>query len=86
MIRVFTLGHPDEKIKAFAQEIFSLPKGAYNLPGSRPLFEKLYPLGVRQIIHDGTPDEIQCMDGHLYALRLSLGKNIDEKDLLRITK
>lgn len=84
MIRVFTLGQPDEKIKAFAKDIFALPKGAYNLPSSAPLFEKLYPLGVRQIIHDGNPDEIRCMDGHLYALNLSLGDNIDDKELLII--
>jgi len=85
MIEVFTQGKPDEKIKQFAAEIFKLKPGAYNLPQpNNPLFEKLYKIGVRQIIHDGKPDEIQAMDGYLYALNSAGGKQTDEKDVLRI--
>ena len=67
-----------------------MAKGAYNLSASNSnsshtlLFDQLYSLGVRQIIHDGTPDEIHCLDGYLYATNTAAGKEFEEKDLLRI--
>lgn len=82
MIYVFTLGQPEEKIKEFAQEIFNLGKGAYNL--SAASHPQLYKLGVRQIIHDGNPNEIQCMDGYLYANKVALGEEVDKKEILVI--
>lgn len=88
MIQLFTLSRPDPAIKALAKEIFALPKGAYNLLSSnqqhQSLFDKLYRLGVRQVIHDGNPDLIECLDGYLYAEKLSTGEKIDDKEILRI--
>jgi hypothetical protein len=88
MIQVFTLAKPDSLITAYAAELFNLTKGAYNLPqpGSphRELFDKLYKLGVRQIIHDGKADEIVCMDGYQYATNLLTGDKLPEQDILRI--
>ena len=90
MIKVFTLSDPNPKIKDFASEIFSLGKGAYNLPTrnhpKQKLFDELYKLEVRQIIHDGKSDEIQCVDGYLYAQNLALGQPIKAKDMLVIKK
>lgn len=88
MIQVFTLAKPDHKLTNFKKEIFGLAKGVYNLPTcnhpNQLLFDQLYTLGVRQIIHDGTTDEIECLDGYLYATSLGAGKTIDEKDILRL--
>ena len=89
MIQVFTLDKPNPKIKELAKEIFALPKGAYNLPlahhhPQKELMDKLYKLGARQIIHDGKPDEIQCMDGHHYAVNLVTGEKMPDTDILVI--
>jgi len=89
MIEIYTFSKPDEKIKGYAKEIFSLEKGVYNLPTSdnskKDLFEKLYSLGVRQIIHDGKPNLIRCMDGHLFAELTVAGTDPESSDLLIIS-
>ena len=81
MIRVFTLAKPSEEIKKHAQAIFNLAKGAYNLPtknhSQQRLFDQLYTLGVRQVIHDGKSNEIHCMNGYDYAASAALGKEPD---------
>jgi len=88
VIQLFTLGQPDPAIKDLATDIFALPKGAYNLISNnyqqKELFDRLYLLGVRQVIHDGKADLIECLDGYLYAENLVDGKSADDKDVLRI--
>lgn len=88
MIKIFTIGKPDSRIKNLAGEIFSLPEGAFNLPmDSSPnpaLFEKLYSLGAKQIICDGIPDEITCLDGYLYAQNLMNMADIPAEEVLRL--
>ena len=88
MIWLYTVAKPDPGIRDFAPQIFSLPQGAYNLPvfdhPEQPLFDALYQLGVRQLIHDGSRQEIRCASGYLYAQSAALGKIIPEKEILII--
>ena len=88
MIQIFTLGQPSEKLRDFAAEIFKLPQGDYNLPvknhPQEALFETLYNLGVRQIIHDGKANEIQCLDGFLYAASTVNKEKIPSQNILVI--
>ncbi|MFH1542688.1 MAG: hypothetical protein ABIE84_06320 [bacterium] len=79
MITVFTLGTPNEQIRKFAKEIAALPTGVYNLPADnqpeQSLLDKLYTLGVGQIIHDGTADEIHCQNGYFTPAHAGLTKD-----------
>ena len=85
MIEIYTQSNPDKRIEDYKADIFALKQGAYNLPqASNPLFAKLYEIGVRQIIHDGKPDEIRCMDGYLFATKSAFAQEIPSEDLLII--
>ncbi|PIS28715.1 hypothetical protein COT42_07220 [Candidatus Saganbacteria bacterium CG08_land_8_20_14_0_20_45_16] len=80
MIKVYTKGEPDEQIKQYAGAIFALEKKkrAYNLPlpghPQQDLFEKLFKLGVVQIIHDGKSDKIHCLNGYTQSINVMLGR------------
>jgi len=90
MIEIFTLGKPSEKIKALAQELFALEKGAYNLPTHdhphQALFDQLYKLGVGQIVHDGIADKIVCLNGYKYALDFTYGSQPNDENVLVIER
>ena len=91
MIEVFTLGAPGKILQDFSDEIFLLPKGAYNLPAindpRQKLFDKLYTYGVRQIVvYDEGPEEIRCMDGHLFAEKMGRGQTLSQNEILVISR
>ncbi|OGC21167.1 hypothetical protein A2291_01480 [candidate division WOR-1 bacterium RIFOXYB2_FULL_42_35] len=71
MIEIFTVDNPDKKLKSLTKDIFDLPKGNYDLPthdhSQQKILDQLYQLGVRQIIHDGSKQEIHCLNGFKFA-------------------
>lgn len=90
MIEIFCIGKPHEKIRDFAPDLAKLKQGAYNLPyheknnPNKPLFELLYRLGVRQIIHDGVADVVKAMDGYLYAQSRAVDSPVPKDEILFI--
>jgi hypothetical protein len=92
MIKIYTRGEPDERIKDYAAEIFGLEekRAAYNLPlpshPQKDLFEKLFQLGVVQIIHDGKADEIRCINGYTSAINRALGNPNHFGEIITISR
>ena len=87
MIIVLTVNKPNPELQNFAEDIFALKPNVYNLPiKNDPFFELLYRAGVRQIIHDGSTNEIHCIDGYLYAQNIAAGLETKDQDVLRLRR